>query len=400
MRGMSTGAKLRALVTAFVLPSRVLNRLYVPRPDADALAAVIFSSGSTGVPKGVMLTHRSVLANIDSVAQVFEVTGRDVMIGVLPFFHSFGFTGTLWFPLVSGFAVAYHPNPTEAKTIGELAGKHRATLLISTPTFCSAYVRKCEPEQFAHLRYAMVGAEKLREPVARAFKEKFGVDLLEGYGCTEMAPIVAVNVPNVVDRGERQVGVKPGTVGHPIPGVAAKIVDPLTGEGPLFDKEGLLLVSGPNRMVGYLGETERTREVMRGDWYVTGDIAVIDEAGFISITDRLSRFSKIAGEMVPHMKLEETVNAFLDDHHASAVTSVPDASKGERLIVFFTDPGRTPQELWERLCRTDLPKLWLPKREDLHFVESLPTLGTGKIDLRGLRQMAMTIAAAAEARRS
>jgi acyl-[acyl-carrier-protein]-phospholipid O-acyltransferase/long-chain-fatty-acid--[acyl-carrier-protein] ligase len=322
------------------------------------------------------------------------------MIGVLPFFHSFGFTGTLWFPLVSGFGVAYHPNPTDAKTIGELAGQHRATLLISTPTFCSTYVRKCEPEQFAHLRYALVGAERLREPIATAFKERFGIDLLEGYGCTEMAPIVAVNVPNVIDGGERQVGVKPGTVGHPIPGVAAMIVDPETGDGPLFEKEGLLLVSGPNRMVGYLGEAERTREAMRGEWYVTGDIAVIDDSGFIRITDRLSRFSKIGGEMVPHMKLEESIGALLDEHHGVVVTAVPDAARGERLVVFYTDPDKEPHELWEELARTELPKLWLPKREDFHFVESVPTLGSGKVDLLAVRQLAHERQAAAIARQS
>jgi acyl-[acyl-carrier-protein]-phospholipid O-acyltransferase / long-chain-fatty-acid--[acyl-carrier-protein] ligase len=336
-----------------------------------------------------MLTHRNVISNIEAVAQVFEVEPTDVMIGILPFFHSFGFTGTLWFPIVSGFGVAYHPNPTDAKTIGELAHKHRATMLISTPTFCAAYVRKCEPEQFAHLRYAMVGAERLREPIAKAFKDKFGLDLLEGYGCTEMSPIVAVNVPNVLDRGERQVGVKPGTVGHPLPGVAAMIVDPETGEGPIFDREGLLLVKGPNMMAGYLDDPERTREAKRGGWYVTGDIAVIDDGGFIRITDRLSRFSKIGGEMVPHMKVEESINALLDEHYASAVTGIPDASRGERLIVFFTEPNRRPQELWEALAATELPRLWLPKRDDLHFVETLPTLGSGKLDLRAVRQMAL-----------
>ena len=389
LRGTGTAAKLRMAIVTFALPAWALKRIYVPEADALSLAAVIFSSGSTGIPKGVMLTHRNILSNIDAVAQVFEVESTDVMVGVLPFFHSFGYTGTLWFPLVSGFGVAYHANPTDAKTIGELAGTHRATMLISTPTFCSAYVRKCEKEQFAHLRYAMVGAERLREPIARAFKEKFGLDLLEGYGCTEMAPIVAVNVPNVSDRGERQVGVKPGTVGHPLPGVAAMIVDPETGEGPLFDKEGLLLVKGPNLMAGYLGDPERTADAMRGDWYVTGDIALIDETGFIRITDRLSRFSKIAGEMVPHMKVEESVNALLDEHCASAVTGIPDPARGERLVVFFTDPGKTPHELWEELGRTELPKLWLPKRDDLVFVETLPTLGSGKLDLRAVRQMAV-----------
>jgi acyl-[acyl-carrier-protein]-phospholipid O-acyltransferase/long-chain-fatty-acid--[acyl-carrier-protein] ligase len=389
MRDMTPWAKLRTLVLARALPAWALKRLLVPQVDPDALAAVIFSSGSTGVPKGVMLTHRNIISNIEAVAQVFEVESTDVMIGILPFFHSFGFTGTLWFPIVSGFGVAYHPNPTDAKTIGELAHTHRATMLISTPTFCSTYVRKCEPEHFAHLRYALVGAERLREPIAKAFREKFGLDLLEGYGCTEMAPIVAVNVPNVLDRGERQIGVKPGTVGHPLPGVAAMIVDPDTGEGPIFDREGLLLVKGPSLMAGYLGEPERTREAMRGDWYVTGDIALIDDSGFIRITDRLSRFSKIGGEMVPHMKVEESVNALLDEHFASAVTSVPDANRGERLVVFFTDPNRTPHQLWEALAATELPRLWLPKRDDLHFVEALPTLGSGKLDLRAVRQMAV-----------
>src|SRR6185436_10254290 len=155
LRGISSVAKVTTMVIARLVPARILYRLYGIANDSDTIAAIIFSSGSTGVPKGVMLTHRNVLSNIRSVAQVFDVTRKDVMVGVLPFFHSFGFTGTLWFPLVSGFGVVYHPNPTDAKTIGELAGKYRATLLISTPTFCSTYIRKCEPEQFAHLRYAM-----------------------------------------------------------------------------------------------------------------------------------------------------------------------------------------------------------------------------------------------------
>src|SRR5439155_7702464 len=281
-----SAAKLRLYLAAFVLPARALNRLYVPEHDADQVATIVFSSGSTGDPKGVMLTHRNILANIDAASQLFQLTRSDVMLGVLPFFHSFGFTGTLWLPIAAGFGVAYHPNPMDAKTIGELALAHRASLMITTPTFAAAYLRKCRKEQFAHLRYAIVGAEKLREPVATAFREKFGVDLLEGYGCTEMAPIVAVSIPDVTDRGERQRGWQPGSVGHPLPGIAAKIVDPDTFEGPLFEREGLLLVKGPNRMAGYLGDPEKTNEVLRDGWYVTGDIATIDEGGFIRTTDR------------------------------------------------------------------------------------------------------------------
>jgi acyl-[acyl-carrier-protein]-phospholipid O-acyltransferase / long-chain-fatty-acid--[acyl-carrier-protein] ligase len=260
---------------------------------------------------------------------------------------------------------------------------------MATPTFCGAYTRKCEPHQFAHLRYAVVGAERLREPVARAFRDKFGVDLLEGYGCTEMAPVVAINVPDVDDRREHQVGRKSGSVGHPMPGVVAKIVDPDTGEGPLFGREGLLLVNGPNRMRGYLGDEEKTREALRDGWYVTGDIATIDDGGFITITDRLARFSKIGGEMVPHMKIEEQIAAQLDPESNAVVTSVPDDTKGERLVALYTDSRVSPHELWERLCHTDLPRLWLPKREDLHVVDAIPTLGTGKVDLRKVRQLAM-----------
>jgi acyl-[acyl-carrier-protein]-phospholipid O-acyltransferase / long-chain-fatty-acid--[acyl-carrier-protein] ligase len=393
MKEFGAGSRASMLVAAFLLPAWAINRIFLDPADGNALATVIFSSGSTGNPKGVMLTHRNILANVDAIGQVYKLASTDVLVGVLPFFHSFGFTGTIWFPALRGFGVVYHANPMDAKTIGELAARYRATVIISTPTFCSSYVRKCEPEQFRHLRYAIVGAERLREPVAAAFKEKFGVDLLEGYGCTEMAPVVAVNVPDVDHRREHQRGTRAGSVGHPLPGVAVKIVDPATGHGPVFGTEGLLLVKGPNRMLGYLGEPERTADVIRGGWYVTGDIAAIDDAGFVQITDRLSRFSKIAGEMVPHMKVEERLQALVGSDHLCVVTSVPDESKGERLVALFTDPDVHAHDLWEQLSRTELPRLWLPKRDDLQFVESIPTLGTGKVDLRGVRQLAMSLCA-------
>jgi acyl-[acyl-carrier-protein]-phospholipid O-acyltransferase/long-chain-fatty-acid--[acyl-carrier-protein] ligase len=279
----------------------------------------------------------------------------------------------------------------DAKTIGELAERYRATLIISTPTFCGAYIRKCQPEQFRTLRYAIVGAEKLREPIASAFKEKFGIDLLEGYGCTEMAPIVSVNLPGADAAGTPRA--RRGTVGRPLPGITARVVDPATFEGPLLDREGLLLLDGPNRMLGYLGDPEATRDAVRDGWYVTGDVAAVDADGFIRITDRVSRFSKIAGEMVPHMKIEEEVQRLLNDPHVSIVTSVPDDVKGERLIAFYTDPDLTPQQVWELLSTTSLPKLWVPKREDIRFLETIPTLGTGKVDLRAVRQIAVLLPA-------
>ena len=284
--------------------------------------------------------------------------------------------------------MAYHPNPMDAKTIGELAEKHKATMLISTPTFCNSYVRRCTREQFAHLKYAIVGAEKLRASLAAEFREKYGTELLEGYGCTEMGPVVAVNRPDIVDGRETQIGMKAGSVGHPIPGVAAKVVDRDTGADLGVDEEGLLLVTGANMMAGYLHAPEKTAEAIRDGWYVTGDIAKINEDGFIFITDRLSRFSKIGGEMVPHVKVEDAINAILGEI-ASAVTAVPDAARGERLIAFYTRQDVTPEALWERLCQTDLPRLWLPRRESLVVIETIPALGTGKVDLRTVKALAL-----------
>ena len=334
------------------------------------------------------------LANDDALAQIFPMGGSDCFLGVLPFFHSFGFTGTFWFPLLQGASAAYHPNPMDAKTVGELCGQFRVTMLISTPTFCASYVRRVAPEQFAHLRYAIVGAEKLREPLARAFREKYGIGLLEGYGCTEMSPVVAVNRPDVDVGGRTQIGTKAGSVGHPIPGVSAQVVDQHTGEGPLVGRDGLLLVKGPNLMQGYLNQPERTAEAIRDGWYVTGDIASIDEDGFIFITDRLARFSKIGGEMVPHLKVEEAINGILGDS-CSAVTAIPDEGRGERLVAFYTRADVSAEALWEQLCQSELPRLWIPKRDSLAQIGAIPMLGTGKVDLRRLREMAAERAAAA-----
>ncbi|MFQ5658343.1 MAG: AMP-binding protein, partial [Candidatus Methylomirabilales bacterium] len=345
-------------------------------------------SGSTGIPKGVMLSHHNILSNVEGLAQIFWATQTDRLMGVLPFFHSFGFTGTLWLPLISGFGVVYHSNPMDAKTVGEMVSKYRATILMATPTFYAAYLRKCSAEEFSSLRHAVAGAEKLRDPIARAFKEKYGLELLEGYGCTELSPVVSVNIRDFEKGTYRQTGLKAGSVGHPIPGVAVKVIDPDTGEPLGYGEEGLLLVKGPNRMVGYLGQSEKTAEVLRDGWYVTGDIASIDEDGFMHITDRLSRFSKIGGEMVPHIKVEEIMSTILGDER-SVVTAIPDDQKGECLVVLYTHEEVTPEEVWNKLGETDLPKLWIPKRENIYYIEDIPVLGTGKVDLKKVKMMAM-----------
>jgi acyl-[acyl-carrier-protein]-phospholipid O-acyltransferase/long-chain-fatty-acid--[acyl-carrier-protein] ligase len=371
-------AQLSAMLTAKFVPAWMLRAGRTP----DSLAAVIFSSGSTGNPKGVMLSHYNIVSNIEAMLQVFSIDERDCIVGVLPFFHSFGFTVTIWLPLILGCGAAYHPNPIDAKAIGELVSKYRGTFLLATPTFCSGYARKCTREQFQPLRFVLVGAEKLRESVARQFEEAFGIPLLEGYGCTEMSPVIAVNIPDFEAGRDSQRGHKFGTVGQPLPGIAVKIVDPETMQPRGVNEEGLLLVKGANRMMGYLGAP-----AYEDPWYRTGDIAVLDDEGFLRITDRLSRFSKIGGEMVPHLKIEAYVLEVCGDEPC-VVVGIPDDKKGERIAVLYTQKSIGPEELWRRLAATDLPRLWLPKQENIHQVESLPSLGTGKIDLRGVRMKA------------
>ena len=252
----------------------------------------------------MVLSHANIQANIEAVAQVYQLRGSDRLLGALPFFHSFGYTVTLWMPAAAGFGAVYHPNPLDAKGVGELLARYRVTILLGTPTFLTLYLRRIEPEQMKSVNIVMAGAEKLRAELVAAFEEKFGITPLEGFGCTELSPVACVNIPDVEIGGVRQKGTKIGTIGQPLPGVAVKVVDPETLEPLPQGRPGLLLVKGPNVMVGYLGDLEQTAKVLKDGYYSTGDIGCVDADGFVTITDRLSRFSKIGGEMVPHLHVE------------------------------------------------------------------------------------------------
>jgi acyl-[acyl-carrier-protein]-phospholipid O-acyltransferase/long-chain-fatty-acid--[acyl-carrier-protein] ligase len=355
----------------------------------DDLATIIFSSGSTGEPKGVMLTHYNIASNIEQIGQTFALNHRDRILGILPFFHSFGFTGTLMLPAVLGVGVVYHPSPLDTRAIGELVQKYRVTFLLATPTFLQMYMRGCTPEQFGSLQYVVVGAEKLPDRVAQAFDDQFGIRPLEAYGCTECSPAVTVNTRDFRAAGFRQVGAKRGKIGHPLPGVSVRIVHPETGEPMPLGEAGLMLVRGPNVMKGYLGKPEKTAEVLKDGWYNTGDIAALDEDGFLLITDRLSRFSKIGGEMVPHIKVEEKLHELAGvTEQTFAVTGVPDEKKGERLVVLHKLPDDKLQSVLEQLAKTELPNIWKPRADQFFRVESFPLLGTGKTDLRKVRELA------------
>lgn len=382
--GIGWREKARAYLKARCLPIRFLcGRKGF---SADSVATVIFSSGSTGAPKGVMLSHHNILSNIEAMRMVFRVSARDNIASALPFFHSLGFTATLWFPLVSGLSAVYHPNPMDAATIARIVREHRSTLLLGTPTFLLTYLRKATREDFASLRLVITGAEKLKTKVADAFEERFGVRPLEGYGATELAPVIALSLPDVDLDSVRQYGSKEGSVGHPIPGVAIQVVDPETGVELKPGRPGLLRVKGPNVMLGYLGQPGKTAEVLQDGWYVTGDIGVMDEDGFIHITDRLSRFSKIAGEMVPHGAVEDELHDRLGRTGVVAVTAVPDEKKGEKLVIVFVREAADAETLQRHLDESALPNLWKPGQ---HVpVEALPLLGTGKLDLQGLKEIA------------
>jgi acyl-[acyl-carrier-protein]-phospholipid O-acyltransferase / long-chain-fatty-acid--[acyl-carrier-protein] ligase len=377
-----------------VLPLKPLIRRFAGKAPTslDAIATIIFSSGSTGVPKGIVLSHKNILSNILGLSQVFDVGEKDRIIGVLPFFHAFGFTATLWFPLIGGFTAVYHVNPLDAKTVGELAQKYKATLLVATPTFLLAYTRKCTGEQFATMRYVITGAERLRDSIAAAFEEKFGKVPLEGYGCTELSPVATVNVPNISMGEISQVGRKAGMIGHPIPGVSVRIANPDTLEPLPQGEKGVLLVKGLNVMQGYLDEPEKTREVIHDGWYVTGDIAMVDNDGFVRIVDRLSRFSKIGGEMVPHVLIEEKLQQLAGrTETAFVVTGVPDERRGEQLVVLYlASAGLSIDALFAAAQASDLPKLWIPAKENFFKIDAIPYLGTGKLDLTALRTLATT----------
>lgn len=399
-KSFSTADKAFFLVAAHLLPAFLLRRWLLPREvKLDSLATVIFSSGSTGTPKGVMLSHRNIVSNIESIQQAINVDRNDCLLGVLPFFHSFGFTVGLWLPAVSGFAAAFHANPLEARKVAELCRKYRVTMIISTPTFVWEYVCRCAPEDFASLRLAIVGAERMKPELALAFKSKFALDLFQGYGCTELSPVVSVETSGYSGRGQKQQGAKRGTVGRPIPGVAVRVVHPDTFEPLPPGQDGMLLVKGPSVMMGYLGEPEKTRQAVWQDgWYITGDIARLDEEGFISVTGRQSRFSKIAGEMVSHVQVEEALHKALgSEEPAFVVTSVPDEKKGEKLVVLHVPVTLSVDELLSRIRQSGLPSLWVPRQENFFQVETLPILGTGKLDLKQMKETANRLAASVPA---
>lgn len=387
-----------AAFQAYLVPGFILNwMLGLNHVQPDEPMTIVYTSGSTGVPKGVVLTQRNIQSNVDAIDRCAAFRREDCMVGILPFFHSFGYTATLWGVLATRIRGAYHVSPLESRQVGKLVERFRCTILVATPTFLRSYTRRCTPEQFKSLDTVVAGAERLPPEVTDQFEQKFGVRPVEGYGTTELSPIVSLNIPQSRDFDTFQIDCKEGTVGRPIPNEAAQIRDLDTHEvlGP--DQSGMLWIAGPNVMKGYLNLPEKTAEVLVDGWYQTGDVALIDNDGFIKITGRISRFSKIGGEMVPHVKIEEVLSRLVDatpdddsdnDEPVIAVTAVPDPKKGERLVVLYTRINKSVPELIQGLKDAGLPNIFIPTEDSFRQVDHLPLLGSGKLDLKAVRQLA------------
>ena len=390
-RTIGTGQKLFASLLAFCAPARVIELACGQQTPLtmDNLATIIFSSGSTGEPKGVMLSHFNIDANAQGVGQVLHLYHDEKVLGILPFFHSFGYL-VFWFVMFNNAGIVFHPSPLDVAAIGDLVSRYRITFLVTTPTFLQLYLRRCTPEQFSSLRVVLTGAEKLPARLVQAFEDRFGIGPIEGYGITECAPVVAVNCPDFRAAGYYQPASRRGTVGQPLPGVSVQIVDPDTFTPLPPDTSGMLLVKGPNVMQGYLGREDLTAKALHDGWYITGDLALLDEDGFLTITDRLSRFSKIGGEMVPHGRVEEALQqAAGADMQVFAVTGIPDERKGEQLAVLHTLNESQIPGIISKLAANGLPNLYIPPRPNFIKVDALPMLGTGKMDLRSLKRIAM-----------
>ena len=383
-----------AAAAAFLTPMAALGRLLpgLRGEDLEAPATVIFTSGSTGMPKGVVLSHRNILSNVQQIREQIRLTTDDVVLGVLPLFHSFGFTVPLWTVVCIGLKAVYHINPLDSQIVGRLTRDHKVTVILATPTFARGYLKRCKPENFATVRLLVLGAEKLKPELEAQIREAWGIEPLQGYGCTETGPVVSVNSPLEMRGagGKAVAGNRSGTVGRLMPGTSAKTVHHETRADLPFGSEGVVCVKGPQVMLGYLDRPDATAEVLRDGWYSTGDLGHVDQDGFLSITGRLSRFSKIGGEMVPHEPVENAIHelAGISDDDL-AVTSMPDPKRGERLVVVHTAQlGTSPEEVVRRLQDGPMPKLWVPSAEHFVAVEEIPKLGTGKLDLSRLRELA------------
>ena len=390
------GAIARWFLISKALPVPVLAAMLgIPKTGGAKEALLLFTSGSSGDPKGVVLTHRNLMSNVCQFGSRLNLKTGDKILGCLPLFHSFGCTVTLWYPIIQNLGVVMYPNALEFKKLAELISKHKITLKISTPTFLRGYLKGINPELFASLKLVVTGAEKLPKAVAESFEARFGKKVYEGYGLTETSPATNVNLPDPdAKNGARFPSYRFGSVGQLVPGLAVRITDANTDEPLDVQQSGMVWFKGTNVFEGYLKNPKQTAEVIKDQWFRTGDIGRIDSDGFLYIEGRLSRFSKVAGEMVPHETVEDALVKALELENESsrriAVVGVPDVEKGESLVLLTTLGGGSVQQeildLRYKLLDRGMPPLWIPKK--MVRVQEIPVLASGKLDVKACEKLA------------
>lgn len=395
------------LALSKILPASLLATvLGVPKKGGHDEALLLFTSGSSGNPKGVVLSHRNMIANVIQFGSRLGMKSGDSILGSLPLFHSFGCTVTLWYPIICGVDLVTYPSPLETKKLAELIEKNRISLMIATPTFLRGYLRGVNKEALTSIKLCVTGAEKLPVTVSEAFEAKFGKRVYEGYGLTETSPVSNVNLPNPQPLGEESAGYvwlpshRQGSVGQMVPGLAVRITHPETFVPQSIHSSGMIWFKGANIFEGYLHDEKRTADVKDQDgWFRTGDIGRVDMDGFLYIEGRLSRFSKIGGEMVPHETVEDALMKAMGLENESsrkiAVVGVPDPDKGEALILLTALPGGPEhQEILDlryRLLEKGMPPLWIPKK--MVRVADIPILSSGKLDVQSCEKIARSAVA-------
>ena len=379
------------------LPANVLAQMLgIGKSKGDDEAVLLFTSGSSGEPKGVPLSHRNILANVCQFGRQLGLPPKSKLLGCLPLFHSFGSTVTLWFPVIEGLDLVTYPSPLETKRLAELISQHQINLLLATPTFLRGYMRRIDPEQLKSLQLVVTGAEKLPNNLASSFEEKFGILPMEGYGLTETSPATNVNLPLADQSSELPVipSQRFGSVGPPLPGIAVRITNPATDENTAIDQSGIIWLKGANIFQGYLNKPELTENALDSNgWFKTGDVGRMDDDGFLFIEGRISRFSKIAGEMVPHETVEAAINLVLgldqETERQIAIIGIPDEKKGEAIVLLSTISGRALEQesldIRYKLMDQGIPSLWCPKI--IMPVESIPVLASGKLDIKGCDEL-------------
>ena len=396
--GLTQARRFWMLLQAVLLPRRVLRLLYCKRVPLESPAAILFSSGSEGEPKGVVLSHRNIMGNIKQISDVLNTEDNDVLMAILPAFHAFGLTATTLMPLIEGIPMVCHPDPTDAVNIGKAVANYRATILMGTSTFLRLYTKntRVQPLMFESLRIVVSGAEKLASEVREGFKLKFTKEIYEGYGATETTPVAGVNMPDRLDTTywKVQLGNKPGSVGMPLPGSSFRIVDPTTLAELATGEDGLILIGGTQVMLGYLGDPARTAQAiveMEGlRWYKTGDKGHLDNDGFLTIVDRYSRFAKLGGEMVSLTAVEEQVRRIAGDPELDiCAVNLPEPKKGEQIVLLVAGPELDFDGLRKSLLEAGANPLSIPS--EFRQVPEIPKLGSGKTDFTAARKIAQAV---------